>query len=258
MKRKIFSLVLAAALLLGLLPQALAEDDVLHISTKEELEEFAVNCTLVEYSVGLKVQLDNDLDLGGGAFNPIPSFSGSFDGGGHTISNFVLGTDGSHQGFFRYLQKEGSISKLNLEGRVEPDNSRNQVGGLVGTNYGTIDDCSFNGKVSGMNYVGGIAGENYGNIGGCKVEGSISGKRFTGGVTGYSSGSISNCENRAEVNTGISPGGLEIDKLNVTGMTLTGAEDTDVVSDSGGIVGFSSGLVDGCTNLGTVGYPHYG
>ena len=258
MKRKIFSLVLAAALLLGLLPQAMAEDDVLHISTVEELEDFARSCTLVEYSVGLKVQLDEDLDLEGRAFSPIPSFSGSFDGGGHTIKNFVLGTDGSHQGFFRYLQTGGSIKNLNLEGRVEPDNSRCQVGGLVGSSYGSIENCSFKGKVSGLNYVGGIAGENYGNISGCKVEGSASGKRFTGGVAGYSTGSIDNCENRAEVNTGISAGGLELDKLNVAGMTLTGAEDTDVVSDSGGIVGFSSGVVDSCTNLGSVGYPHYG
>lgn len=258
MKRKIFSLVLAAALLLGLLPQAMAEDEVLHISTVEELEDFARSCTLVEYSVGLKVQLDEDLDLEGRAFSPIPSFSGSFDGGGHTIKNFVLGTDGSHQGFFRYLQTGGSIKNLNLEGRVEPDNSRCQVGGLVGSSYGSIENCSFKGKVSGLNYVGGIAGENYGNISGCKVEGSVSGKRFTGGVAGYSAGSIDKCENRAEVNTGISAGGLELDKLNVAGMTLTGAEDTDVVSDSGGIVGFSSGVVDGCTNLGSVGYPHYG
>ena len=151
MKRKIFSLVLAAALLLGLLPQAMAEDDVLHISTVEELEDFARSCTLVEYSAGLKVQLDEDLDLEGRAFSPIPSFSGSFDGGSHTIKNFVLGTDGSHQGFFRYLQTGGSIKNLNLEGRVEPDNSRCQVGGLVGSSYGSIENCSFKGKVSGLN-----------------------------------------------------------------------------------------------------------
>ena len=92
---------------------------------------------------------------------PIPSFGGSFDGGSHTISNCVLATDGSHQGFFRYLQEEGSIVDLNLEGRVEPDNSRNQVGGLVGSSYGSIENCSFNGKVTGTNYVGGIAAVSY-------------------------------------------------------------------------------------------------
>lgn len=259
MKKKSLSLFLAVALLMGLAaPWASAEDEILHISTAEELEAFAQNCTLMEYSAGLKVQLDADIDLEGKPFYPIPSFSGSFDGGGHTIKNFVLATDGSHQGLFRYLQADGVIRDLNLTGTVDPDSSRCQVGGLVGTNYGTIENCSFNGKVTGLNYVGGIAGENFGSISGCTAQGSISGKRFTGGIAGYNTGSIYTSENSAEVNTGISPGGLEFEKLNLETLSLTGAEDTDVVSDSGGIVGFSTGLVEQCRNLGTVGYPHYG
>ena len=185
MKRRSLSLLLTAALLLSLaLPCAYAQEETLHISTAQELKDFAANCTLVEYSQGLQVKLDADIDLLGKPFYPIPSFSGSFDGGGHTISNFVLATDGSHQGFFRYLQAGGSIKNLNLEGRVEPDNSRCQVGGLVGTSYGSIENCSFDGKVTGLNYVGGIAGESYGTIKNCSVRGTISGKRFTGGVAG--------------------------------------------------------------------------
>lgn len=259
MKRKSLSLLLIAALLLSLaLPCVYAEEETLHISTVQQLREFAVSCTLVEYSQGLKVVLDADIDLEGRSFNPIPSFSGSFDGGGHTIKNFVLGTDGSHQGLFRYLQEGGSIENLKLEGRVEPDNSRCQVGGLVGTNYGRIENCAFNGKVTGLNYVGGIAGENFGSIINCSVLGSVSGKRFTGGLAGYSTGSISACQNHAQVNTGISAGGLELQKLSVDNVSLTSAEDTDVVSDSGGIAGYSSGIIANCLNDGTVGYPHYG
>lgn len=259
MKRRSLSLLLTAALLLSLaLPCAYAQEETLHISTVQELKDFAVNCTLVEYSQGLQVKLDADIDLEGHPFTPIPSFSGSFDGGGHTIRNFVLATDGSHQGFFRYLQEGGSIKNLKLEGRVEPDNSRCQVGGLVGTSYGSIENCSFDGKVTGLNYVGGIAGESYGTISNCSVRGSISGKRFTGGVAGYSTGSVSACQNHAQVNTGISAGGLELQKLTVENMSLTGAEDTDVVSDSGGIVGYSTGSIESSVNYGAVGYPHYG
>ena len=259
MKRRSLSLLLTAALLLSLvLPCAYAQEETLHISTVQELKDFAVNCTLVEYSQGLQVKLDADIDLEGRPFYPIPSFSGSFDGGGHTIKNFVLATDGSHQGFFRYLQAGGNIKNLKLEGRVEPDNSRCQVGGLVGTSYGSIENCSFDGKVTGLNYVGGIAGESYGDIKNCSVQGSISGKRFTGGVAGCSTGSVSACQNHAQVNTGISAGGLELQKLTVDNMSLTGAEDTDVVSDSGGIVGYSTGSIRDCVNYGAVGYPHYG
>ena len=259
MKRRSLSLLLTAALLLSLaLPCAYAQEETLHISTAQELKDFAVNCTLVEYSQGLQVKLDADIDLEGRPFSPIPSFSGSFDGGGHTIKNFVLATDGSHQGFFRYLQAGGSIKNLKLEGRVEPDNSRCQVGGLVGTSYGRIDNCAFDGKVTGLNYVGGIAGENYGSIENCTVQGSVSGKRFTGGLAGSNAGSISDCQNHAQVNTGISAGGLELQKLSVENMSLTSAEDTDVVSDSGGIAGYSSGSIENCANYGAVGYPHYG
>ena len=150
------------------------------------------------------------------------------------------------------------MENLKLEGRVEPDNSRCQVGGLVGTSYGSIENCSFDGKVTGLNYVGGIAGESYGTISNCSVQGSISGKRFTGGVAGYSAGSVSACQNHAQVNTGISAGGLELQKVTVENMSLTGAEDTDVVSDSGGIVGYSTGSIESCVNYGAVGYPHYG
>ena len=259
MKHRGLSLLLTAALLLSLaLPCAYAEEETLHISTAQEFRDFAVNCTLVEYSQGLQVKLDKDIDLEGHPFYPIPSFSGSFDGGGHTIKNFVLATDGSHQGLFRYLQAGGSIRNLKLEGRVEPDNSRCQVGGLVGTSYGSIENCSFDGKVTGLNYVGGIAGESYGEVINCSVQGSISGKRFTGGLVGYSTGSIKDCQNHAQVNTGISAGGLELQKLSVDNMSLTNAEDTDVVSDSGGIAGYSSGRIVDCINYGTVGYPHYG
>ena len=259
MKHKIVSLLLTAALLLSLtLPCAYGAEETLHISTAQELRAFAANCTLVEYSQGLQVKLDADIDLEGSPFTPIPSFSGSFDGGGHSIKNFVLATDGSHQGFFRYLQAGGSIRNLKLEGRVEPDNIRCQVGGLVGTSYGSIENCSFDGKVTGQNDVGGIAGENHGSIESCSVQGSINGKRFTGGVAGCNTGSIKDCRNQAQVNTGISAGGLELQKLSVENMSLTSAEDTDVVSDSGGIAGYSSGSIENCFNSGAVGYPHYG
>ena len=132
------------------------------------------------------------------------------------------------------------------------------MGGLVGTSYGSIENCSFDGKVTGLNNVGGIAGENHGSIESCSVQGSINGKRFTGGVAGCNTGSIQDCRNQAQVNTGISAGGLELQKLSVENMSLTGAEDTDVVSDSGGIAGYSSGSIENCFNSGAVGYPHYG
>lgn len=263
MKKRIFSFALAVILCASIAcPAALAaEDKTVHIASAAELRAFAEDCILDEYSAGLKVVLDCDIDLEGEPFYPIPSFSGSFDGNGHTIKNFVLATDGSHQGFFRYLQLNSVVNDLNLVGRVEPGSSRSQVGGIVGTNRGTVSGCSFTGSVDGLNYVGGIVGENLGTVSNSRFSGTVSGKRFTGGITGYSTGSVFGCTNNGDINTAISAGGLELNDINlssVTGLNLTNAEDTNIVSDTGGIAGFSSGVISGCKNLGTVGYPHYG
>lgn len=89
----------------------------------------------------------------------------------------------------------------------------------------------------------------------------MDGKRYTGGIAGSSDGMVSACTNLAEVNTSISEHGLELEKLNlsdITNLDLTNADDSDVVSDSGGIVGFSEGTIHNCVNRGIVGYQHYG
>lgn len=259
----------ATALLLALLlvlpcsaPAFAAEQEVeIHISTVEQLQKLAVDCTLDSFSEGLKVVLDNDLDLSGVEFHPIPSFSGCFDGGGHSISGMNPATDGSHQGLFRYIQAEGVVRDLKVEGKVSPASSRASIGGIAGTNYGTISNCSFDGTVEGLNMIGGIAGENYGSIDGCAMSGSVSGKRYTGGIAGYSTGYIGECKNSASINTSITEGGLELSQLNLADIVnpeLTSAEDADVVSDSGGVAGYSSGVLSACRNDGEVGYPHYG
>ena len=260
--RKLLAWVLVLAVLGALsAPAALAQGETVHISSREDLEKLAQRCTVDSYSRGLRVILDQDLDLGGEEIYPIPSFSGIFEGGGHSLTGLRLATDGSHQGLFRYITAEGLVKNLKLQGSIAPENGRCQVGGLAGTNHGQILNCSFDGSVSGMNSVGGLVGENYGRVMGCSSSGTVDGKRYTGGLVGYSEGLISECVNSAQVNTAITEGGLELESLalaDLSTMELTNAEDENVVSDSGGIVGFSKGVVSQCSNQGTVGYPHYG
>ena len=261
-KKVLALLLLAVMLFTAAAPAAFAQEDkTVHISSVEDLKALSASCALDTYSVGLTVILDNDIDLRGEEFFPIPSFSGVFNGAGHTISNMVTATNGSHQGLFRYVQADGLVQDLHVEGLVTPSGSRSQVGGIAGVNNGTIAQCTFKGTVAGMNSVGGIAGENNGSIRACTVEGQVDGKRFTGGVVGKNTGLISACTNQARVNISISEGGLELDELNlsdIANIELTGAEDTNVVSDSGGIAGYSAGTISNCTNQGTVGYQHYG
>ncbi len=265
MKKRAWLALLLCLALLSLLgsPAAAAaqEPEIRHIATVEDLKKLAEDCRLDSFSRGLQVVLDADLDLSGEEIYPIPTFGGSFDGGGHRISGLRLKTDGSHQGLFRYIQESGSVKDLRLSGSIAPETGRCQIGGLAGVNYGSISSCSFEGSVSGLNDVGGLVGRNYGTIWDCTASGTVDGKRMTGGIAGCNEGLIADCRNEARVNTTLSENAIQLEDLQVAALTmaeLTNAEDENVVSDSGGIVGFSKGVVRGCRNLADIGYPHFG
>ena len=233
----------------------------LHLASVEDLQALAADCRLDSYSRNLLVILDGDLDLGDAPIHPIPTFGGIFDGRGHSISGFRLATDGSNQGLFRYIQTSGQVKDLHVSGSIAPETGSSQLGGLAGVNRGSITGCSFTGSVSGKNRIGGLVGYNYGSIRGCSVSGSVDGKRMTGGIAGFNEGLIADCSSEASVNITISEAALQLEDLKVGTMNaleLTNAENEEVVSDSGGIVGYSNGVVQSCVNTGKVGYPHFG
>lgn len=233
----------------------------LHIASLEDLQELALNCRLDSYSQNLRVILDGDLDLSAAPIHPIPTFGGVFEGRGHSITGIRLATDGSNQGLFRYIQESGQVKDLHVSGSIETETGSSQLGGLAGVNRGSITGCSFSGSVSGKNRIGGLVGYNYGTIRNCSVSGTVDGKRMTGGIAGYNEGLIADCSSEASVNITISEAALQLEDLTVSTMNaleLTSAENENVVSDSGGIVGYTSGVVQSCVNTGTVGYPHFG
>lgn len=232
------------------------------IRDRSDFHQLAEQCTLDSWSKGLVVSLEEDLDFGGEDIAPIPSFSGTFLGNNHQISGMTLSTDGSNQALFRHVTSDAVIRDLNVKGEVSPENGRDYIGGIAGSNWGTIENCSFSGRIRGKNYVGGIVGDNHGTVSGCKFSGTVDGKRFSGGIAGYSEGLIRDCQNSGDVNILVSEEKLNLADLatSTTGIAinLLSAEDENVVSDSGGVVGFSKGVVLNCSNAGTVGYPHFG
>lgn len=259
--KKLLALLLALAMVAAIAVPSYAAGREVRIKTEDDLRKLAARCRLDTYSQGLTVYLDNDLSLGNEPFEPFATFSGTFDGRGHTISGVTLSTDGAHQGFFRYIQEGGQVKNLNIEGTVNPENIRTEVGGLVGTNYGLVEGCSFSGEVRGLERVGGIAGYSCGTIRDCTFSGSVAGKRYTGGIVGYSEGLADGCINNGEVNTTIETAPMEIDALSLSDLTelpVVTADDSSSVTDTGGIVGMSTGIVRDCANAGVVGYQHYG
>lgn len=274
MKNKIIASVLAAEMILCSVLQSVcvvfAVQNTVRISSVSDFTEFAENCSLDSYSDGLTAVLTEDLDFSGENFVPVPIFGGTFDGNGHTISGVNITAKGSYQGVFRYVSENGKVSNLNVKGTVEPGGSKSFIGGITGENSGLIENCSFEGTVKGENVIGGIAGENSdtGRITACNAWGNVTGENSTGGIAGKNSGFISNSANNAAVNTV-----YEEKKNSITDIdTDTGAiienyknieeenEEESVLghSDTGGITGYTSGIIQGCQNYADVGYSHIG
>ena len=260
MRNRIIVFTLCVALLLSFAIPAYADETTaqLSISTAEEFLIFAENCRLDSYSQGLTVTLENSIDLEGFDFNPIPIFSGSFDGSGHTISGVSVESDGSVQGLFRYLTATAVVQNLIISGDIHPGGSRSNIGAIAGHNQGHIRYCGFTGNVSGSKYVGGIVGINgvTGIVENCLVKGTIHGDHFVGGIAGENAGVIRSCTNEALINT--TPQQNSVDISDITMDTLTNTEAPNTVTDIGGITGISSGVIRSCKNLGDVGYQHMG
>ncbi len=236
------------------------------IATVEDFLTFAHNCSLDTWSQGKTFSLTADLDLTGRAFDSVPTFGGTFLGNGHTISGLSLTGDGSGMGLFRAVQAGAVIQGLRVSGRVAPGGSAVCVGGVAGHNAGAIRDCSFSGVVAGKTAVGGIVGENQtaGEVSGCSAQGSVTGETATGGVAGRNYGVLLSCQNAADVNTSDpdpAGGGVTGSALDQLASPDAGEEAETLLnsnSDTGGVAGYTSGVIQSCANLGTVGYNHVG
>jgi methyl-accepting chemotaxis protein len=259
---------------------AAAESNQSTISSVEDLIQFSKNCTYDRWSQGKTVVLTRDLDLSGTKFTCIGTFGGTFDGGGHIISGLSLKTPGSAQGLFRYIQSGGIVKNLSAKGSIAPTGTKKIVGGIAGSNAGTIQDCAFTGTVDGEESVGGIAGINLetGKILACSAGGSILGRKRTGGICGKNLGTIRHCSNAVSVNTSLRNDAKTTDDLNQNvnstveqfslsqetnsngrdSSTENRNDDFGSQTDAGGIAGYSSGILQGCSNSGTIGYPHVG
>ena len=263
---RFMALLLANVMLLSLCPIAYAADDTLRIGSLNELQNFAKRCSSDKYSKNLTVILTQDIDLKESELS-IPIFLGTFDGNGHKITGLKIISENSRSALFGRIEKGAVVRKLQLEGDVSPTGEQNYIGGFAGENYGTIENCSFSGVISGSEQVGGIAGINKssGVITGCSVSGVIIGKKFIGGIVGENSGSIVNSSNKAAVNTTITDENItlsELTELDSVIYDLLKNKNLDheipVTTDTGGIAGYSTGVIQSCENSGAVGYSHVG
>ena len=150
----------------------------------------------------INITLDTDIDLTGKDWTPIGTnyekrYKGTFDGRGHTIKGLTVTTNDQFVGLFGYLDKAGTVKNVVMEGIQITSNHvlmSGNTGGVVGYSWGTIENCSVSGSVSGTNCVGGVVGsQKAGSIIGCSSSAIVKGTRYVGGVAGEKWGTMTAC-----------------------------------------------------------------
>ena len=251
-------ILLIFALLLSLAAPVGAAGSRITIRTPEDLVELSRRCSLDSWSRGKTVVLSADLDLSDMEFSSIPTFGGTFDGQGYTISGLTITGSGNVRGLFRYLQSGGVVQNVSLEVTIEPTDLQDSLGGLVGNNRGSVRNCTVTGSIQGETNIGGIIGvnESSGKIINSTFSGSVTGEHYVGGIAGQNLGSILQCVNQGKINTVAVEGEADLEDLD--SRPLNSTENLPACTDIGGITGFSTGVLQSCKNTGPVGYEHVG
>ena len=276
--RKFTSVLLALVLCAALLcigAAAAGSGDVIEIDTPEELAKIGVD---KEYPLDGNYILTADIDLGGetNPWNPIGTFTGTFDGAGHTISGLYIAGDSSADGndrglsLFSYLSSGGTITNLTVDGKIDPEDCRGSFGGIVGANDGTVSSCisdvdikNTTGYAKGT--IGGVVGSaNSGStVENCRYTGTINvthsdSSMGMGGVVGQALGcTIRNCENAGTVQTNIWKGGIVgrnnggAQVLNCRNSGIVASNNPAAGAGSGGIVGDNYGVIRDSYNAST-------
>ena len=174
----------------------------------------------------INITLDKNIDLTGKDWTPIGtsfdnSYTGTFDGGGHTITGLTFTTNDEYAGLFGWLNRAGTVKNVVMEGVQITSNQiyGGSIGGVVGYSWGTIENCSVSGSVSGTVYVGGVVGAQIdGSITGCSSSATVKGMVDVGGVAGQtnSSATLTACYATGNVTLEIDP------KKNIAGGGLVG------------------------------------
>ncbi len=179
----------------GTVPDAV--DGVITITTAEQLAALAVSVNDGNNYSGVIIKLGADIDLSGHNWTPIGttssnSFSGTFDGDGKTISNLTVNLPNNYNvGLFGYVV-EGTIQNVTLTNATVQ--GKNFVGGLVGFNNGTIENCTVSGTVTGTGdkaIVGGLVGFNIG--------GTVSGNKYYSNAGEFGKNTSSTIENNTQL-----------------------------------------------------------
>ena len=217
-----------------------------------------------EWKLGINITLTADIDLKGIDWTPIGidynhQYTGTFDGGGHTITGLAVTGSDQYAGLFGRIGSGGTVKNVTLkEVKIESNNDMSAVGGVAGWSYGNIEYCSVSGSVSSNSTAGGVVGyQSDGAITGCNSSATVKGMVRAGGVAGatnsgasltgcYATGSVS-----VENNTTSAAYAGGVVGSNGASSTLTACYATGSVTGSGSGTVYVGG-VTGTNDCGTL------
>ena len=206
----------------------------------------------------INITLDKNIDLTGKVWTPIGTdydnaYTGTFDGGGHTITGLTVTTNDEYAGLFGYLGNfnngAATVKNVVMEGiQITCNHRLGYAGGVAGYSRGTIENCSVSGSISGTVSVGGVVGVQRDRpITGCSSSATVKGTINVGGVAGQTIF------------------GATLTACYATGNVIIEIDRTENIS-GGGLVGFNDGIsLLSCYATGNVtstgsstGYVHIG
>ncbi|MDR1663900.1 MAG: hypothetical protein LBR83_03130 [Clostridiales bacterium] len=163
-------------------------EDPLKIYTPEDFEKMGNG---IQMSKDHYFALMNDISITNQ--HRVGNFAGVLNGNGHTI--FVnIGDGGNLAAPFTFTNNRSVIANIHVAGIITvSENDRANAGGLVGTNYGVVINCTSSVNItSAHKNVGGLVGINgkHGSIINCHADGDILGESSVGGLVGSNKGQI--------------------------------------------------------------------
>jgi hypothetical protein len=217
-----------------------------------------------EWKLDINIILTNNIDLTGIDWTPIGidynhQYTGTFNGGGHTITGLTVTGSNEYAGLFGRIGSGGKVMNVKLEGvQIESDNEMSAVGGVVGYSYGNIENCSVSGSVSSNSTAGGVVGAQLGgSITGCNTSATVKGVAYAGGIAGFTNGgaSLTGCYATGSVsvenNTTSAAYAGGVVGSNGASSTLTACYATGSVTSSGSGTIYTGG-VTGTNDCGTL------
>lgn len=228
------------------------EDGTYSINSKEQFVSFLTDTAAYADKT---VSLECDVDMQDSTTTFAATFSGKFDGKGHSINHVKM-----NEGLFKVVAKGAEVKNLHISNVTIDGNSA--VGVITADNKGTISNCVVSGTLTAtreMYYTAGIAGNNSGTISHCVFNGNITAApgtegagKYIGGITGDNFGTIQNCyavgtiDTNAAVVAGIAASNSKTIENCANYMNVAGSFAV------GGIASENNGSIKNCNNYGRI------